>query len=87
MFSCRLTIILAKMEGLTASKPSIPSEIYKIENVVNTCCPQETHRYTNPSNPNIAEMPLIAERPHNTYGSAIFIRDDLKVENCMKEYK
>ena len=26
-------------------------------------------------------MSLVAERPHNKYGSAILIRDDLKVEN------
>ena len=26
-------------------------------------------------------MSLVAERPHNNYGSAILIRDDLKVNN------
>ena len=26
-------------------------------------------------------MSLVAERPHNKYGSAILIREDLKVEN------
>ena len=26
-------------------------------------------------------MSLVAERPHNKYGTAILIRDDLKVEN------
>ena len=29
----------------------------------------------------IAGMSLVAERPHNKYGSAILIRDDLKVDN------
>ena len=31
--------------------------------------------------PKIAGMSLGAERPHNKYGSAILIRDDLKVDN------
>ena len=29
----------------------------------------------------IAGMSLVAERPHNKYGSAILIREDLKIEN------
>ena len=29
-------------------------------------------------------MSLVAERPHNKYGSAILIRDDLKVDNVYK---
>ena len=44
-------------------------------------CLQETHRPTNLSRPNIAGTSLVAERHHNKYGSAILIRDDLKVDN------
>ena len=44
-------------------------------------CLQETHRPTNLSRPKIAGMSLVAERPHNKYGSAILIRVDIKVEN------
>ena len=44
-------------------------------------CLQETHRATNLSRPKIAGMSLVAERPHNKYGSAILTRDDLKVDN------
>ena len=33
------------------------------------------------SRPKLAGMSLVAERPHNKYGSAILIRDSLKVEN------
>ena len=31
--------------------------------------------------PRIPGMTLVAERPHDKYGSAIFIRDDLKVKS------
>ena len=44
-------------------------------------CLQETHRPTYLSRPKIAGMSLVVERPHNKYGSAILIREDLKVEN------
>ena len=44
-------------------------------------CLQETHSPTTLSRPKIAGMSLVAERPHNKYGSAILIRDDLKVDN------
>ena len=33
------------------------------------------------SRPNIAGMSLVAERPHNNYGSDILIRDDLEIDN------
>ena len=33
------------------------------------------------SRPKIAGMSLVAEHPHNKYGSAILIREDMKVEN------
>ena len=78
--STALTVISANIEGLTASKASILSEMCKRE----PChCPdlQETHIPTNLSMPKLAGMSLVAERPHNKYGIAIFIRGDLKVEN------
>ena len=78
--STALTVILANIEGLTASKASILSEMCKRERC-HCLCLQETHRPTNLSMPKIAGMSLVAERPHNKYGSAILIRDDLKVDN------
>ena len=35
--------------------------------------------------PKIAGMSLVAERPHNKYGSAILIRDALKVDNVYEK--
>ena len=46
----------------------------------NCLCLHETHRSTNLPRPKIAGMLLVVERPHNKYGSAILIRNDLKVK-------
>ena len=78
--STALTVIPANIEGLTASKASILSEMCKRERC-HCLGLQETHRPTNISRSKIAGMSLVAERPHNNYGSAILIRDDLKVNN------
>ena len=75
-----LTVISANIEGLTADKASILSEMCKRE-YCHCLCLQETHRSTNLPRPNIAGMSLVVERPHNKYGSAILIRNDLKVKN------
>ena len=56
--STALTVISANIEGLTAFKASILSEMCKR-----------------------AGMSLVAEHPNNKYGSAILIRDALKVDN------
>ena len=75
-----LTVISANIEDLTASKASILSEMCKRERC-HCLCLQETHRPTTLSRPKIAGMSLMAERPHNKYGNAILIRDDLKDDN------
>ena len=78
--STAMTVISANIEGLTASKASILSEMCKRERC-HCLCLQETLRPTNLSRPKVAGISLVAERPHNKYGSAILIRDDLKVDN------
>ena len=42
--------------------------------------PKNPHRSQTQARPRILGMSLVAERPHNKYGSAVFIRDDLKVK-------
>ena len=76
--STALTVISANIEGLTAAKTSILSEMCKRE-CCHCLCLQETHRSTNLPRPKIAGMSLVVERPHNNYGSAILIRNDLKI--------
>ena len=77
--STALTVISANIEGLTAVKVSIHSEMCKRE-CCHCLCLQETHRSTNLPRPKIARMSIVVERPHNKYGSAILIRNDLKVK-------
>ena len=72
-----LTVIYANIEGLTAAKASILSEVCKRECFLCLCL-QETHRSTNLPRPKIVGMSLVVKRPHNKYGSAILIRNDLK---------
>ena len=43
--------------------------------------PSKKHTDPQISKPKIAGMSLVAERPHNKCGSAILIKEDLKVEN------
>ena len=74
-----LTVISANIEGLTAAKASILSEMCKRE-CYHCMCLQETHRSTNLQRPKIAGMSLVVERLHSKYGSAILIRNDLKVK-------
>ena len=75
--SAALTVISANIEGLTASKASMLSEMCKREHC-HCLCLQETHRVPHLAMPKIPGMTLIAERPHIKYGSAILIRSDLK---------
>ena len=78
--STALTVISANIEGLTASKASMLSEMYKREHC-HSLCIQETHRAPRLARPKMPGMTLIAERPHIKYGSAILIRSDLKVKD------
>ena len=74
-----LTVISANIEGLTAVKASMLLVMCKDQHC-QCLCLQETHRSRTQARPKIPEMSLVAERPHNKYGSAVFIRDDLKVK-------
>ena len=79
--STALTVISANIEGLTAAKASILTEMCKRE-CCHCLCLQETHRSTNLPRPKITGMSLVVDpvRPHNKYGSAILIQNDLKVK-------
>ena len=78
--SVAMTVISAKVEGLTASKASILSVMCK-EQHCHCLCLQETHRSKDQARPRISGMALVAERPHNKHDSSVVIRDGLKVNN------
>ena len=80
-----MTVISANVEGLSANKASILSEVCKIQHC-HCICLQETHRAKDQAQarPKIPGMTLVAERPHNKHGSSVFVssvfvRDGLKV--------
>ena len=77
--STALTVISANIEGLTAAKASILSEMCKRE-CCHCLCLQDTHRSTNLPRPKIAVMLLVFEHPHSKYDSAILIWNNLKVK-------
>ena len=76
--SVAMSVISANVEGLTASKACILSVMCK-EQYCQCPCIQETHQSKGQARPRIPGIVLVAERPHNTHGSSVFIRDDLKV--------
>ena len=71
-----LTVISANIKGLSAVKLSC-YQICARNSVVSVCISKE-HTEVKKARPRIPGMTLIAERPHDKYGGAIFIRDDLK---------
>ena len=75
-----MTVISANVEGLSANKASILSELCKIQHC-HYLCLQETHRAKDQVRPKIPGMTLVAERPHNKHGSSVFVRDGLKVNS------
>ena len=82
-----LTVTSANIGDLTAVKASMLSVICKDKHC-QCLCVQETHRRQTQARPRIPGMSLVAERSHNKYGSAVFIRDDLKVKGisiCEKD--
>ena len=79
-FSDALIVISADIEGLTANKASILSELCKDKHC-HWLCLQETHRAKDQARPNIPGMTLVAERPHNKHGSSVFVRDGLQVNS------
>ena len=75
-----MTVISVNVEGLSANKASILSELCKIQHC-HCLCLQETHRTKDQARSSIPGMTLVAERPHNTHGSSVFVRDGLQVNS------
>ena len=78
--SSALTVISANIEGLSSVKAAMLSDLCK-EQHYHCLCLQETHRGASKARPGIPGLTLVAEQPHDKYGSAIFIRDNLKVNS------
>ena len=77
--STAMTVISANIEGLTASKSAMLSEMCRREHC-HCLCLKETHRAPRLARSKITGMTLVAERPHIKYGSTILIRSDMNVK-------
>ena len=73
-----LTVLSGNIQGLISVKASMLSVMCK-DKYCQCLCLQETHRSQTQARPRIPGMSL-AERPHNKYGSDVFIKHDLKVK-------
>ena len=51
-----------------------------LEHALSIVMSSKTHRSQRQARPSIPRMTLVAESPHNKYGSAVFISDDLNVK-------
>ncbi|XP_038058777.1 uncharacterized protein LOC119730062 [Patiria miniata] len=74
-----LSIVSSNIEGLTGAKQDLLAELC-VQNNCDILCLQETHRGPARNRPRIPGMTLIIERPHDQYGSAIFVRSGLTVD-------
>ena len=59
-----LIVMSANIEGLTANKASILSDLFKDKHCHYLCLP-ETHIANDLPRPSIPDVALVAERPHN----------------------
>ena len=76
-----LSIVSSNIEGLTCAKQDLFAELCTRNNC-DILCLQETHRGPSRNRPRIPGMTLITERLHDQYGSAIFVRNGLTVDNA-----
>ena len=70
-----LTVTSINIEGMSAAKQQLLAKLYEKQKC-DVLCVQETHRGLKAIRPNIRGMSLVAEIPHEQYGSAIFVRNN-----------
>ena len=72
-----LTVTSINIEGMSAAKQQLLrcAELCEKQKC-DVLCVQETHRGLKEVRPNIRGMSLVAEIPHEQYGSAIFVRNN-----------
>ena len=73
-----MTIISENIEGLSSPKRDIIAKLCSEHNC-QVLCLQETHRGPNNNRPNITRLKMAIERPHEKYGSAIYVKPDLVI--------
>lgn len=74
----QLTIISANIEGMSSAKEELLQNLC-VQHGCHVLCIQETHRSHKMHRPKVKGMVLAIERPHDKYGSAIFVHPDVQV--------
>ena len=74
------SLISFNTEGFSREKAGILSSLCRVNNCA-VLLLQETHRGPTRNRPKIPGMNLIVERPHDQYGSAIYVKPGLDVNN------
>ena len=75
-----LTVISINIEGFSTAKQQILAELCSNLHC-DVLCIQETHRGSDNIRPSIPGMVFANERPHNQYGSAIFVKASSVIES------
>jgi len=73
-----LTTVLINIEGLTPEKETILVDLCK-DTKFDVLCVQETHRAKHHNRPKVNGIKMVVERPHQKYGSVIFVRSDINI--------
>ena len=74
------TLISFNTEGFSREKADILSSLCRVNNCA-VLLLQETHRGPTRKRPKIPGMNLIVKRPHDQYGSAIYVKPGLDISN------
>eukprot|EP00057_Strongylocentrotus_purpuratus_P005102 XP_003730216.1 PREDICTED: RNA-directed DNA polymerase from mobile element jockey-like [Strongylocentrotus purpuratus] len=75
----KVTVVSINTEGFSTAKQQLIGKLCK-ENDCVALCLQETHRGHQHIRPRIPGMKLAIERPHEKYGSAIFVRKNVIID-------
>ena len=73
-----MTLISANIEGLSPPKRDLIAKLCSEHNC-QVLCLQETHKGSYNNRPNITGMKMAIEKPHEKYGSTIYVKPDLVI--------
>ncbi|XP_071483046.1 uncharacterized protein [Diadema antillarum] len=75
-----MSVLSFDVEGTSTAKQELLGDIC-VQKQCQVLCLQETHRGQDDNRPRVPVMKLVAERPHDKYGSAIFVKTGTHVRS------
>ena len=73
-----ISVLSFNVEGISTAKQELLADIC-VRTQCQVLCLQETHRGQDDIRPRVPGMRLVAERPHEQYGSAIYVKSGIRV--------